>query len=269
MSGKMRCLAVVIAITAVLAFSVFGTFASGTAHAQAVVLRLPPDDQQIITAQLGPGVVGKALASKPIDDALIYFPLQDAASIYQAISGPNAGKTQTLGVTKVRRPNGKSAWRFQLSPTLAGFIRQTPEGDLMMPAISDMGEGVVVITTPANPFVLKGMKPGESRSYVQRVVVNHLDDPSDQEYSGSLNGSYTYLGTYLVTVPAGNYEAVLLRLKCDGKVGPAATHDTAYYFFAPSKGVVAMIGQENATAFWLIHNDTKSGKVLKKLMASE
>lgn len=242
---------------------------SRAAYAQSLILQLPPDDQQMITAQLGPGVVGRPLPSKPIDDASIYFPLQDAASIYQVIGGPNAGKTQSLGLARVRRPNGKSAWRFQLSPTLAGFIRQTPEGDLMMPAISDMGEGVVVVTTPANPFVLKGMKPGESRSYVQRVVINHLDDPSDQEYSGSLNGSYTYLGTYLVTVPAGNYEAVLFRLRCDGKVGPAATHDTAYYFFAPGKGVVAMISQENATAFWLIHIDTKSGKVLKKLLTAE
>jgi hypothetical protein len=264
----MRRLADVVAITAALAFCAFGALASGTAQAQAVVLQLPPDDQQIITAQLGPGVVGKALASKPIDDASIYFPLQDTASLYQVIAGPDAGKTQTLGVTKVRRPSAQSAWRFQLSPTLARFIRQTPEEDLMMPAISDMGERVVVIMTPANPFVLKGMKPGESRSYVQRVVVNHLDDPSDQEYSGSLNGSYTYLGTYLVTVPAGSYAAVVFRLKCDGKVGPAATHDSAYYFFAPGKGVVAMIGQENAIAFWLMHIDTKSGKVLKKLMTN-
>ena len=139
----------------------------------------------------------------------------------------------------------------------------------MMPAISDIGEGVVVVTTPANPFVLKGMKPGESRSYVQHVLVNALDEPTDQEYSGSLNGTYTYLGTYLVKVPAGTYPAVLFRLKCQSKVGPADTQDVAYYFFAPGEGLVAMISQENATAFWLIHNDTKSGKVLKKLMAFE
>jgi hypothetical protein len=245
------------------------TLGSHSALAQSVVLQLTPSDQQMITAQLGHGVVGKAVPSKPIDDVSLYFPLQDAASIFQVVGGPNAGKAQTLGLTKVTRPNGRLAWRFQLSPTLASFIHQTPEEDLMMPAISDVGEGVVVITTPANPFILKGMKPGESRYYVQRVVVNELDDPSDRKYSGTLNGTYTYLGTYLVTVPAGNYEAVLFRLKCDGKVGPADTHDTAYYFFAPGQGVVAMIAQENATAFWLIHIDTRSGKVLKKLMANK
>jgi hypothetical protein len=92
---------------------------------------------------------------------------------------------------------------------------------------------VVVVTTPANPFVVKGMKPGETRSYVQQVVVNALDDPAGQEYTGSLNGSYTYLGAYQIMVPAGTYGAVLFRLKCEGEVGPAQTHDTAYYFFAP------------------------------------
>lgn len=241
---------------------------SRPAHAQRMVRQLPLEDQQMITAQLGPGVVGKALPSEAIDDVSLYFPLRDAASLYVVVAGPNAGKVQKLGLAKVTRPDGKLAWRFQLSPTLASFIRPTSEGDLIMPSISDMGEGVVVITTPANPFILKGMKPGESRSYVQRVVVNELDDPGDQKYSGSLNGTFTYLGTYLVSVPAGNYPAVLFRLKCDGKIGPASTHDTAYYFFAQGKGVVAMIAQENAAAFWLIHIDTKSGKVLKKLRAS-
>jgi hypothetical protein len=236
--------------------------ASGSARADGIVLPLPPADQQMISAQLGPAVVGKALPSKPIDDVSVYFPLRERASNYKVTSGPHAGNTQILGVAKVHRPNGKSAWRFEFSPSLTGFIRQTPEGDLIMPSVGDTGEGVVVITTPANPFVIKGMKPGESRSYVQQVLVNALDDPADQEYSGPLNGTYTYLGAYQVTVPAGTYDAVLFRLKCQGKVGPAQTHDTAYYFFAPGKGVVAMISQEDATAFWIIHIDTTSGKVL-------
>jgi hypothetical protein len=132
----------------------------------------------------------------------------------------------------------------------------------MMPAVSDSGQGVVIITTPANPFVLKGMKPGETRSYTQQVSVLNLDDPADQEYSGSLTGTYTYVGTYQVVVPAGSFKAVLLRLQCEGKVGPAQTRDAAYYFFEPRTGVVAMISQEDATAFWIIHIDTSSGKVL-------
>jgi hypothetical protein len=233
-----------------------------SARGDGTVLPLPPEDQQEITAKLGPGVVGAALPSKPIEDASVYFPLQEKAPSYQVTAGSKAGNTQTLKLAKRKRPDGTSAWRFQLSPSLAAFIRQTPEGDLTMPAVTDADEGVVVVTTPANPFVLKGMQPGEMRPFSQTVSVNYLDDPTDQRYSGSLNGTYTYVGTYQVTVPAGTYQAVLFRLRCEGKVGPAHTQDTAYYFFAPGTGVVAMISQEDVEAFWIIHIDTTIGKVL-------
>jgi len=235
---------------------------TGSVRAQGVVLPLPAQDQQKITALFGPGVVGKALPSKPINKASVYFPLQDKALTYQVTSGPNAGNTQTLGLVTVKRPNGKSAWRFQLSPSLAGFIRQTLEGDLIMPALSDSSQGVIIATTPANPFVPKGMKPGETRSYSQQVSVYYLDDPTDLEYSGSVNGTYTYVGTYEVTVPAGTFAAVLFRVDCEGKVGPAHTHNTAYNIFAPGVGEVAMIMQEDVAAFWIFHIDSTTGKVL-------
>ncbi len=235
---------------------------SRVARAEGVVLPLPAQDQQKITAQLGPGVVGIALPSQPITDPAVFFPLKNKALTYQVMAGPNAGNTQSLGLAKARRPNGGSAWRFQLTPSLAGFLRQTAEGDIIMPALSDAGEGVVVVTTPANPFVPKGMQPGETRTYSQQVSVNYLDDPSDQKYSGSVTGTYTYVGTYQVTVPAGTFPAVLFRVYCDGKVGPAHTVNTGYNLFAPGVGMVAMILQEDVTAFWLFNIDSTTGKVL-------
>src|SRR5260370_42351633 len=184
---------------------------SGSARAQGVVIPLPTQDQQNITAQLGPGVVGTALPSSPIGDPSVFFPLQEKSQQYQVVAGPNAGTVQTLGLWKTRRPGGRMAWRFQLTPTLNGFMRETPEGDIIMAALTDSGEGVVVVTTPANPFVPKGMQPGETRSYSQQVSVNYLDDPSDQKYSGSINSTYTYAGTYQVTRPARAFPPLLFR----------------------------------------------------------
>ena len=167
------------AVTITLGFLLL---ASGSARAQGVVLPLPPQDQQNITAQLGAGVVGAALPSQPIGDPSIYFPLKNRSQQYQVVAGPNAGTIQALGLWQARRPGGRMAWRFAMTPTLNGFMRETPEGDIIMAALTDSGEGVVVVTTPANPFVPKGMQPGESRSYSQQVPVNYLDDPSDQKY---------------------------------------------------------------------------------------
>lgn len=225
-------------------------------------LPLPAEDEQEIVAHLGTGVVGKALPSKPIDDPAVYFPLQERELAYRITAGEKAGTTQTLHIQKGKRPYGNPAWRFGLTPSLDGYIQQTADGNLMMPAVSDTDEGVIIITTPANPFVLKGMQPGESRPLTQTVAVNYLDDPTKTDYSGSLTGTYTYVGTYEVTVPAGTYDAILMRLVYHGKVGPANTEDTAYYFFAPGVGVVALVSQEDVEAFWIIHIDTTTGKVL-------
>ena len=64
-----------------------------------------------------------------------------------------------------------------------------------MPSVTDSAHDVVVVSTPADPFLLKGMQPGETRTVSQTVSVNHLDSPSRQEYSGSLTGTFTYVGT--------------------------------------------------------------------------
>src|SRR5260370_41530047 len=76
--------------------------ASESAGEQGVVLPLPPEDRQMIAAQLGP-IVGRALPSTPIEDVSIYFPLQEKASIYKVTAGSDTGKTQTLGLAKVSR----------------------------------------------------------------------------------------------------------------------------------------------------------------------
>jgi hypothetical protein len=244
------------------ALDLAATTAPRAAAAEGTVLPMPAKDQEDIAAMLGPGVVGPALPSVPITDVTLYFPLQDRAMTYNVTAGKNAGSVQTLHVAKGQRPNGVTAWRFGLSPSLAGFLHQTASGDLFMPAVSDSGEGVIVVTTPPNPFLLNGMKPGSTRTFKQTVAVNYLDDPNDRRYSGTLNAKYTYVGTYQITVPAGTYQAILVRLAYEGKIGPAHTQDTAYYFFAPHVGVVAMISQEDVEAFWIIHIDSKSGKVL-------
>ena len=226
------------------------------------VLPLPADDAREIAKNLGDGVVGKPLPAPVITDAAAYFPLVERSLVYRVTVGTNLGQSQTLRLAKGRRPGGSPAWRFQISPSLSAFLSQTDDGDLLMPAISDFDEGVVVVTTPPNAFVLRGMQPGESRPFTQTVSVDYLDQPDKQDWGGTLSGTFTYVGAYEVTVLAGTFETVLLRTKCEGKIGPAHTEDTAYYFLARDVGVVAMVTQEDAEAFWVVNIDTTIGKTL-------
>jgi hypothetical protein len=246
---------------ALLALLALAAVRVGTAAADPV-LPLPAEDADEITKNLGDGVVGRALPAPVITDATAYFPLVERTLVYRVTVGTNLGQSQTLQVARGQRPGGSPAWRFQMSPTLSAFLDQTDDGDLLMPAISDFDEGVVVVTTPPNAFVLKGMQPGDSRSFAQTVAVDYLDRPDKQDWGGTLTGTFTYVGAYEVTVPAGTFETVLLRTRCAGKIGPAHTEDTAYYFLARGVGVVAMVTQEDAEAFWVVNIDTTIGKTL-------
>ena len=237
-------------------------FAVQAVEAQNVILPLPPEDRKMIDAKLGAGVVGEALPCKPIDDARTYFPLEEKTATYIAITGLRAGQIEKLGVGRVTPTSGRLSWRCEFSPSLTGFIQQNEIGDLEMPWVSDLREGVIVITNPPMPFILKGMKPGDSRPFSQTVTVNAPGYPL-WNYSGALSGTDTYVGSYRVTVPAGTFDTVLLRFSTEGQVGPAHTKDTAYYFFAAGEGLVAMISQENATAFWIIHINTSAGRVMR------
>ena len=232
------------------------------AQAEDVLLPLPVEDQQNIAKRLGPDVVGEPVPSKPITDPTLLFPLHHQRLTYHFTSGKNVGKTQTEALAQVQRPEGNSAWRLQLAPTLVGYLRLASNGEIDMPAVEDTSEGALVLSTPGNPFLPKDMKPGQTVSNTQKVSVRYLDDLSDERYSGNLKSDYTYVGTYRVKVPAGTFDAILLRVKVEGKVGPAKTHGTSYSFFAPGIGLVAMILQQKVTAFWLYNVDAAGGKVL-------
>ena len=226
------------------------------------VLPLAPADQKILVEQLGADVVGEPVPSRPIDDPDTLFSFAHLPVTYRFTSGRNKGKSQTLIPTKVERPGGKFVWRVQLAPSLIGFLRQMPNGDIVMPAVEDTGAEALVVSTPANLFISKGMKPGETRRFVQEVSVRYLDDIDDEQWSGKLQTDFTYMGTYRTKVPAGTFDAVLLRTTVDGKVGPARTHATSYSLFAPGEGLVAMILQQRVTAFWIYNVNGAGGKVL-------
>ena len=83
-----------------------------------------------------------------------------------------------------------------MTPSLAGFMRKTNQGDIIMAALTDSDEGVVVVTTPAKCVYTQGHATGANTGPTRsRVSVNYLDDPSNRRYSGSINGTYTYVGT--------------------------------------------------------------------------
>jgi hypothetical protein len=118
--------------------------------------------------------------------------------------------------------------------------------------------------TPGDPLILPGLQAGQSAKSSVKVEVYDLGNLKKVSHSGSLDVTYTYLGTYRVTVPAGSYDAALVKWSYSGKIGPANIKDSQYRFLAPGAGMVAMIQIRSISAMLVYNDHTKRGKLLEK-----
>src|SRR5512147_147601 len=100
-----------------------------------------------------------------------------------------------------------------------------------------------------------------SQAKATKVNVYDLSDPKDVEHKGSLDVTLTYVGAYRVTVPAGTFDAALLKWDFKGKIGPGV-EDIQARFVAPGIGMVAAAEKRDVAAFLIYNDNTKVGKVL-------
>jgi hypothetical protein len=142
-----------------------------------------------------------------------------------------------------------------------------PKGNLLCYASQDNQEGVISRFTPAQPIFLAGIAPGEIRKFTSNISVADLSQPDVETHSGKLDIEFTYLGAYRLRVPAGTIDAVLVRTRLTGEVGPATVQDTIYRFFAKNSGPVAMVETEDVSAVLIYHEKTRVGKVLVETIA--
>jgi hypothetical protein len=65
-------------------------------------------------------------------------------------------------------------------------------------------------------------------------------------------------------VPAGTYDAALLKWDYEGSVGPASVSDTQYRLIAKDIGIVASIEKKKISAMLFYHDDSNTGRVLQQ-----
>src|SRR5262249_32628743 len=144
------------------------------------------------------------------------------------------------------------------------YFQKDPAGNICTIAEKDLDKGVLSRFTPGDPFIVPGLMPSESIKSKHKVEVFDLSNLKKASYSGSLDVTYTYVGTYRVTVPSGTYDAALIRWDYNGDVGPATIKDSQYRFLAIGAGEVAMIQIRSISALLIYSDHTKRGKLLER-----
>lgn len=235
------------------------TVFAGTGHAFGQALS--PADQALITNLLGAGVVGAPMSAAALKDVASLLPLRAATLNFQLTSGPNQGnaETDTLQPAPAGSP---SPWQYTSGQNTIYGLRRAADGSIVSASEQDLGQGVLTRYDPPRPFLLAGATTGVPQTIALNVNVFNADDTSTVTHTGSLNLTYTYVGKYQLTVPAGTYTAAVVKMDYNGTVGPANVQDTEYWFYAGGIGPVAVIEKQNVSAFLLYNSDTKLGKVL-------
>jgi hypothetical protein len=234
----------------------------GIGPAAADTLPLPQADRTALEQLLGSGVVGDAVAASPLTAADI--PLREGTWVYRVVAGKEKGGTENDVLTQLKRDASGASWKLETGAKDLAFFQLGSDQNIAVLSEQDTDQGVITRFAPAEPILIPGMSPGESKKVAIDVKVYDLSSPSEVSHSGSLNLEYSYIGAYQVTVPAGSYDAALLRWVYDGSVGPASVQDTQYRFVAKDVGIVASIEKKKISALLLYHDNSNTGRVLEK-----
>jgi len=236
---------------------------AGAADTAGGVVPLPSADRAQLDKYLGVGVVGEPIASPALMAAEAYLPPKGATLTYRVIEQDEPARTETHKVEDTDDPQFAPGWRYVADPMGALYFQKSSDGGAVIAGEEDRDNEVLSRFTPGEPLMIVGLKPGESRKVAVKVRVSDLSKPNKITHKGSLSITYTYIGAYKVKVPAGSFDAVLIKWDYRGSVGPADIEQTDYRFIAPHAGMVAMIQNRHISAMPIYNDKTKLGKLLQ------
>jgi len=232
---------------------------SALAADEGKVVPLSAEDQKAL-ALLGEGVVGKALPAHPIEDAGKFLDLQAGPHTFKIVSGKDQGKTQVETYTSLGAKDGSQHWKRTIGDQFDEFLA-LKAGALGKTAETEKQHGYrAAFDPPMHEHV--GIAPGESVDLESKLRVSTEKDPSKIKYTGKMNSKLTYLGAYEVKVPAGTFEAILMKFDVTIHVGPADVEDVQYTFLAKGVGKVAELEALRVSAALIYHSHDKTAKVL-------
>lgn len=254
-------------VAAALAFPLMLLLAAGLHEARAdtagSVVPLPDADRAEIEKYLGKGVVGDAVAAPVLAAPESFMPKHGATMTYSVMEKGKDPSTEAHNVENTTDASFSPGLHYTVGARGGAFFQKSSDGHLMIVGQQDLTNKVLTRFTPGEPLLITGVAPGESRKFSVQVQVADLSDPTDIDHTGSLDITYTYIGAYNVTVPAGTYSAALIRWDYKGSVGPADIKETEYRFIALGAGMIAMVENRHISAMLVYSDKTKLGKLLQ------
>jgi hypothetical protein len=235
-----------------------------TADAAGPIIALPDKDRAQLDRLLGKGVVGEALPSPPLAGIEAYLPPKNRVLTLRVVTSGKQMTSETHRIQETNDPAFAPGWQYTIEGIAELYFQKDSAGNIRTVAEKDLDKAVLSRFTPGDTLIVPGLKPGQSIKSRHKVEVFDLSNLKEVAHSGSLDVTYTYVGTYRVTVPNGVYDAALIRWDYVGEVGPATIKDSQYRFLASGAGEIAMVQIRSISALLIYSDHTKRGKLLER-----
>ena len=227
----------------------------------AEVIQLPKADRAALEQHLGQGVVGQAVDAQAINDPARFYPLRAATLFFRVTNGNAKGQTEEHVIEELKRNPPGSSWSESWGHGASLSLFRADDGSIQLLTADEPG-GIKYQYSPPQPFVLAGMRPGQSRQSTASVGIFGAANPSQIMHSGSLDLTLTYVGAYRVTVPAGVYDAILLKAETTGMIDSTKVDDVQYRLLAAGVGPIAEVGAQALAARMDPNDDARTARVL-------
>ena len=227
------------------------------------VVALPPEVAADL-ALLGEGVVGKALPAPPIEDLRSYANPGPGEWDYEIAAGGKEGqKVRTESYKRLPDRDGDEVWERTLGTEFIEHLRFDHENGNFSTFLEDDVElGYTSRFEPALTW-LTGGEAGKPRTVHSKLEAFKTGKPDDVSYTGAMDTTLTYVGTYEVTTPAGTWPAILLHSRSKIHIGPAKVDDSKYEFYAKGVGKIAEIESTRISALFIYNSKTRVAKLLR------
>ena len=228
------------------------------------IVKLPEIDRNAIEMSLGKGSIGPAIGTQAIEDPSRFVTLTPTTKWFRIVQGLNSGTLQRYQFFPASKSSTRPGGWYQAGDEEKGFLEMQDDGSLVVTGVEDMQSESVTHYDPPEPFLPKGLAPGEHRVVRMSVRVHSARRSEEITHRGELTVNFQYLGAFRLTVPAGTFDAVLMKSTFSGHIGPAKLEDVQYRFFATNAGLLATIENRQVSAYLIYQSDTEMAKVLTR-----
>lgn len=218
-------------------------------------------DLEAHLALLGDQVVGERLQAPVLEQPARWFGPRQGSYVYRYVAGDDHGKREQLERHEPDRTRPGQAWTRHIGEALIEHMEIVDGHAVRLYTETDREHGYRVEMTPGVHFHA-GLKAGDQWHSDNQLTVFELNADGEPDYQGRMQATHTYLGSWRIRVPAGEFNAALIHDDYQLHVGPLKVEDERFAFYARDVGLVAEVEGVRASALLVFRMAAESAKVL-------